>query len=57
MANRGDSEQTGSKESGRVPYVEPVLRALGALRELTFKSGDHPKATATDKAPREKLGQ
>jgi len=49
MAKHGDSGQIGSEGSGRVPYVEPVLRALGALRELTFKSGEQPKATAIEK--------
>jgi hypothetical protein len=44
----GDTGQIGSEGSGRVPYTEPVLRELGALRELTFKSGE--KATAVEKA-------
>lgn len=43
----GDPGQMGSKGAGRVPYTEPVLRELGALRELTFKSGEK----AIDKAP------
>jgi hypothetical protein len=51
-----DSGQIGSDGSGRVPYTEPVLRALGTLRELTFKSGE--KATAREKTAIEKnVGQ
>ncbi len=44
MTEHGDPGQIGSEGSGRVPYTEPVLRALGALRELTFKSGEKPSA-------------
>jgi hypothetical protein len=47
-----DPGQIGHDGSGRVPYTEPVLRALGALRELTFKSGE--KATAHEKTAHEK---
>ena len=47
IGSDGDPGQMGSEGAGRVPYTEPVLRDLGALRELTFKSG--LKATATDK--------
>ena len=45
----GDPGKIGSEGSGQVPYAEPVLRELGALRELTFKSGE--KATAVEKPP------
>jgi hypothetical protein len=49
IGSDGDPGQIGSEGSGRVPYTEPVLRELGALRELTFKSGE--KATAVEKPP------
>jgi hypothetical protein len=39
-AEHSEPGQIGSEGSGRVPYTEPVLRDLGALRELTFKSGE-----------------
>jgi hypothetical protein len=50
IGSDGDSGRIGSEGAGRVPYTEPVLRELGALRELTFKSGE-TKATAIDKPP------
>jgi hypothetical protein len=40
IGSDGDPGQIESKEAGRAPYTEPVLRELGALRELTFKSGE-----------------
>jgi hypothetical protein len=33
-----EPETEGTTSSGRLPYDEPVLRPLGALRDLTFKS-------------------
>jgi hypothetical protein len=47
MTEHGDPGQIGSEGSGRVPYTEPVLRALGALRELTFKSGEKSSVEKT----------
>jgi hypothetical protein len=50
MTEHRDTEQIGSdghagqqiesEGAGQAPYTEPVLRELGALRELTFKSGE-----------------
>jgi hypothetical protein len=53
MTEHGEPGQIGSEGSGRVPYTEPVLRELGALRELTtFKSGEKPrdKSSAVEKS-------
>ena len=54
MAEHGDPGQIGSEGAGRVPYTEPVLRELGALRELTFKSGEKH---GSEKHGSEKHGQ
>jgi hypothetical protein len=49
MTGPEEGEEVGGGPSSRLPNEEPVLRALGALRHLTFKSGE--------KSPEEKNGQ